>query len=320
MSRLLRRAWLLTKRVAVDSAQDRVQGLAAEGAFFALLSLPPFLLAVLGTIGYFRDVLGSDTMEEMERLVLGAAAQFLSSETMRDFVQPTVDAILAQGRGRVVSLGLIVALWSGSRATSVFIDAITIASDLEDSLSMWRRRLLAFALTLVEAITGVVVLPALVVGPRLVEFVTPSPFKAVVRTAVDIAFWPAVALLAVLLLTTLYHVSLPARTPWRRDLPGAFLALGVWLLGSYGLRLYVEYFLLGESPYGPLAAPLVLLLWLYVASFAVMLGAELNAVIQELWPASRSRDEGKLADVNGSRDLSDSSQATSTTGDREGAS
>ncbi|MDP8960448.1 MAG: YihY/virulence factor BrkB family protein, partial [Actinomycetota bacterium] len=54
MSRLLAHAWLVTKRVALDSAQDRVHGLAAEGAFFALLSLPPFLLAVLGTIGYFR--------------------------------------------------------------------------------------------------------------------------------------------------------------------------------------------------------------------------------------------------------------------------
>ncbi len=289
MPRVLAQAWLLTKRVAIESAQDRVHGLAAEGAFFALLSLPPFLLAVLGTIGYFRDVLGSDTMEGIERLVLGAAAEFLSSETVRGFMEPTVEAILAQGRGRVVSLGLVIALWAGSRATTVYIDAIVIASDLEVTRSMWRKRLLAFALTLLGAVIGIVVLPGLVVGPRLVEFVTPSPFKSVVTTAVDVAFWPLVALLAVLLLTTLYHVSLPARTPWRRDLPGALLALGVWLLGSYGLRLYVEYFLLGESPYGPLAAPLVLLLWLYVASFAVMLGAELNAVIQQMWPASHSR-------------------------------
>ncbi|MFN2556220.1 MAG: YihY/virulence factor BrkB family protein [Nitriliruptorales bacterium] len=284
LARLLSHAWLLTKRVAVDSARDRIHGLAAEGAFFALLSLPPFMLAVLGTIGYFRDALGAETMEEIERLVIGAAGEFLSSETMRDFVQPTVDSILARGRGRVVSLGLVVALWSGSRATSVFIDAITIATGVEEERSAWRKRLLAFALTLVGAIVGVVVLPGLVIGPRFVRFLTPWPFKQLMTTVVDIAFWPAVALLAVLLLATLYHVSLPVRTPWRRALPGAFLALGVWLLGSYGLRLYVAYFLLGESPYGPLAAPLVLLLWLYVASFAVALGAELNAVIQQLWP------------------------------------
>ncbi len=320
MSRLLTGTWLLARRAAVNSAQHRIHGLAAEGAFFALLSLPPFLLAVLGTIGYFRDVLGADTMEEIERLVISAAAEFLSSGTVRDFVQPTVDAIFAQGRGRVVSLGLVVSLWSGSRATTVFIDAITIASDLEDSRSIWRKRLLSFALTLIEAVIGVIVLPGLVVGPRLVEFLTPSSFRPVVRMAVDFAFWPAVALLAVLLLTTLYHVSLPARTHWRRDFPGALLALGVWLLGSYGLRLYVEYFLLGESPYGPLAAPLVLLLWLYVASFAVMLGAEFNAAIQQLWPAARSRQESFALESSGPRGSSDAPKPTPAKSDREEAS
>ncbi|MDQ4130325.1 MAG: YihY/virulence factor BrkB family protein [Actinomycetota bacterium] len=280
---------LVAKRVVRESARDRIHGLAAEGAFFALLSLPPFLLAVLGTIGYFRDVLGPDAMDRIERLVLGVAAEFLSSGTMRDFVQPTVDTILAQGRGRVVSLGLIVALWSGSAAASVYIQAITVASDLEESRPVWQRRLVAFALTLLGAVIGVVVLPLLVVGADVVEYATPTLFQPVVKTAMEIAFWPLIALLAVSLLATLYHVSLPASTPWYRDLPGAFLALGVWLLGSYALRIYVDYFLLGQSPYGPLAAPLVLLLWLYVASFAVLLGAELNAVVQQVRPAGRSR-------------------------------
>ncbi|MDP8931924.1 MAG: YihY/virulence factor BrkB family protein [Actinomycetota bacterium] len=284
MSRLSAHAWLLTKRVALDSAQDRVHGLAAEGAFFALLSLPPFLLAVLGTIGYFRDLLGPDTMDEIQGLMLGVPAEFLSSDTMREFIRPSVDAILERGRGGVVSLGLVIALWSGSRATGVYIDAIAIAYDLGDPRPLWQRRLLAFALTLVAAVIGVVVLPGLVVGPRLVKLVTPAPFETAVSTAVTLVFWPMVALLAVLLLATLYHVSLPQRTPWQRDLPGAFLALGVWLLGSYGLRLYVEHSLLGQSPYGPLAAPLVVLLWLYVTAFAVLLGAELNGVIHQLWP------------------------------------
>jgi membrane protein len=98
------------------------------------------------------------------------------------------------------------------------------------------------------------------------------------------AYWPFVVLVSVALIATLYHLSVPVRTPWHRDIPGAMLAMGLWLAGSVGLRWYFELALRHNSTYAAVAAPMAVLLWLYVTALAVLLGAELNAQIDRLWP------------------------------------
>ena len=85
-------------------------------------------------------------------------------------------------------------------------------------------------------------------------------------------------------LTSLYHVSVPVRTPWRRDLPGAAVALVIWIVGSVLLRIYLDTSVDSTSAYGSLAAPIAVLFWLYVTALAVLIGAGLNAVVDKLWP------------------------------------
>ena len=80
-------------------------------------------------------------------------------------------------------------------------------------------------------------------------------------------------------LATLFHVGLPWRTPWRRDLPGAVLALLIWLLAAAGLRAYLALSARDDAVYSQLGTPIAVVLWLYVTAFAVLLGAELNAEI-----------------------------------------
>jgi membrane protein len=90
--------------------------------------------------------------------------------------------------------------------------------------------------------------------------------------------------MAVASLTTLYHVSTPMRTPWLRDMPGAVLTLVIWALASFVLRGTISASLGGTSIYGPLSAPIVLLIWLYFLAIAVLIGAALNAAIRVMWP------------------------------------
>jgi uncharacterized BrkB/YihY/UPF0761 family membrane protein len=99
-----------------------------------------------------------------------------------------------------------------------------------------------------------------------------------------VLYWPFIAGICVLLLTTVYHYAVPWRTPFRRDLPGALLALLLWIVASVGVRHYVGWTLTSESVYGSLAAPIVVLLWLYITALAVLMGAELNAEIEKMWP------------------------------------
>lgn len=134
-------AWALGFRTVRDSIEDRLPGLAAEVAFYILLSLPPLLLVGLGAVGYTGELFGPETVEEVRLRILSAAATVLTPTTMQDIVRPAVDSLLEQGRADILSIGAILALWSGSRALRVIVRAVTIAYDLKDRRTWWQHRL-----------------------------------------------------------------------------------------------------------------------------------------------------------------------------------
>jgi YihY family inner membrane protein len=256
----------------------RVTGLAAEAAFFALLSLPPLLLGLVGTLGYFADILGAGTIDRVEGTILRAASVVLSERGVSQVVAPTLDNILGEGRVDITVAGAVIALWSGSRALNVYVDTITIAYGLGGRRGIIRTRVLSFTLYLIGLVLGIVLLPLVVAGPQLVTRVFPYAV-----TTVQVLYWPVVTVLSVAFLATLYHLSVPVRTPWRTDLPGAVLALVIWVAGSFLLRFYLGATIEGPSVYGSLAAPVAVLLWLYVTALAVLIGAALNAEVDRTW-------------------------------------
>ena len=108
-------------------------------------------------------------------------------------------------------------------------------------------------------------------------------------------YWPVVLVLCVCFLATLYHVSVPVRTLWRYNLPGAVFTMFVWIFGSALLRWLLVATASGStSIYGPLAAPIAVLIWMYILALAVLIGAALNAAFDEIWPqdaVTRARAE-----------------------------
>ena len=102
---------------------------------------------------------------------------------------------------------------------------------------------------------------------------------------VSLAYWPAVVLISLALLTSLYHLAIPVRTPWRRALPGAVVGLGLWVGGAVLLRWWLTIAFSSTTTYGPLSAPIAVLVFMYLTALAILLGAELNAEFDRLWPA-----------------------------------
>ena len=90
-------------------------------------------------------------------------------------------------------------------------------------------------------------------------------------------------------LATLFHVSTPRRSPWLRDVPGAALTLVIWVMASFAVRGMIAASLGGSSIYGPLSAPIVIMIWLYALAIAVLIGAALNAAVREMWPSEEER-------------------------------
>ncbi|MGV9455146.1 YihY/virulence factor BrkB family protein [Streptomyces sp. NPDC003635] len=276
-----RTAWLLLKDTVNSCIEYRILGLAAEAAFFTLLSVPPLLLSMIGLLGYVDDWTGTDTISSLEANLLEASRTVLSDKGVRQIAQPILDDVMKGGRPDVISIGFLFALWSGSRAVNVFIDTITVMYGLDGVRGIVKTRLVAFVLFLVALVIGSIALPLMVAGPDAVLNVLPWS-----ETLVQMLYWPVVILLSVAFLTTLYHVSVPVRSPWIEDVPGALVALGMWVLGSFLLRIYLTNTVEGATIYGSLAAAVAVLLWIGVSAFAVLVGAAVNAAIDRVWPAA----------------------------------
>jgi len=259
----------------------RVTGLASEAGFFALLSLPPLLFGLFGGAGYVGRWLGPDTVAQVSRAISVYAARFLTDSSVRDVIVPTVDDVLGNGRSDVISIGLLVSVWSGSRALNVFVDTISIMYGQSGVRGIIRTRVLSLSLYFISILIGAIVIPLVLIGPSLVAELLPSRLGFLAAL-----YWPVVVVMTTASLTTLFHISTPRRSPWVRDIPGAVLALTIWVLTSLFLRIYLGNSIGGSSRsiYGPLAAPIVVLIWLYFLAIAVLIGAALNAAMRTLWP------------------------------------
>lgn len=260
----------------------RVTGLAAEAGFFALLSLPPLVLGLAGTAAWIGARLGVETTTALEQALRDVVSPFLTEDVVEAALLPTLNDALANPRLDLVSIGFLLSLWSGSRALNVYVDTISIMYGLGGHRSILRTRALSFTLYLLTLVLGALTIPLVLIGPSLLGQWLPSQLGWLLAL-----YWPVVTVLGVALLATLYHVSTPVRTRWPRDLPGAVVALVIWILASFVLRAALGAAIGGASIYGPLTAPIVVLIWLYLVALAVLIGAALNAAIDRWWPHER---------------------------------
>ncbi|TQN31883.1 membrane protein [Haloactinospora alba] len=274
---------LLLGRTVRSVVRARVVGLAAESAFFSLLSLPALLLGLLGTLGHLSPLLGEDTVQEIRVWMLDLAETVLTARTVDRMVAPLVDDFLRGAQGGLLSVTFVVSLWSGSRAMNVFIDAITIAYGLDGLRGYIRQRALAFLTYLGGLLFALVMLPVLVAGPDVIRDLLPEA-----AGYLRFAYWPVVGGLSVLALVLLYTLSVPVRTPVLRHLPGALLAMVILVAGSGALRLYLDASFGRVTIYGSLTAPIAILAWLWVMALAVLIGTTLNAEMDAIWPTGRT--------------------------------
>jgi membrane protein len=282
-----RHARNLAVRTITKAWHDRVLGLSAEAAFWQLLSMPSLFLALLAALGYFSQLAGHDAVSRVQANLLNAFSRAFSAEVVDQLIAPVVRQVLNEGRADVLSVSFLLALWAGSSATATFVNTITIAYDMRDLRGAVRSRLLALGIYLGSIVVGVIVLPALVLGPTVLPELFPRSARHQADRIISDAYWPTVIVLLLLGLTSLYHLAPPRRLPWRRGVPGAVLAMVIFILGSAGLREYITVIVARNHAYGTLAAPIAALLFFFVLALGVLLGAEFNAAIEHGSPTVR---------------------------------
>jgi membrane protein len=295
-------------RTLAKAWQDRILGLSAEAAFWQILSVPPLLIGLLGSLGYLGSFIGAGSVAEIEDQLLAASAEALTADVVDSLVRPTLADILGSGRLDLVSVGFLLSLWAGSSATATFMNTVVIAYDQRDVRGPIRTRLMALWLFVVGMVMAVLTLPLLVLGRGVLVGLLPADWRDTATVLVNAVYWPLVLVGLVLALTSFYHVVLPRRLPWKRHLPGTVLAVAFFLVAVLLLRAYVADILTATLPYGALATPIAALLFCFFFGMAVLLGAELNATIQTRWPAplrrhERRRQERRAAKLERARRL-----------------
>jgi len=183
-----------------------------------------------------------------------------------------------------VSLGFLISLWAGSSAISAFVDSVVEAHDQTPLRHPVRQRLFALLLYVVMLLFLIVTAPLMVRGPRKLAQLIPDGLQDVLAYG----YYPALITGLIITVVILYRVALPEPLPSHRLIFGAALASVAFLIATLGLRIYLWWITGTGYTYGALATPIAFLLFAFFAGFAIMLGAEFNAAIQEEWPAPRT--------------------------------
>jgi membrane protein len=267
----------VAKRLITNIRDHNLTLISGGIAFFALLSAIPALAATVLLYGLVAEP--ADITSSVDDL--GQAIPPEARKLLIDQLNGLAHANHAGlGAGLVVSL--VIALWSASAAMKHLLVALTVASGGHEQRSYVRLRGLAALLTVGGLVFITAVLAAVTAGPALTQHVMDDH---TVATVVSILRWPVVALLMVLALAVLYHYA-PDRTGavdkrggWRWWSWGAALATASWLVVSALFSLYVSHFSSYNKVYGSLAAVVVFMLWLYLSTLCVLLGAEINAIL-----------------------------------------
>jgi membrane protein len=262
---------------------------AAEAAFWQVLSLPPLLLGLLGSLGYVAQWFGQNVIDEAHSAIIDWSRTAFSANVVEQIIQPTVMDILQHGRGEILTVGFLISLWAGSSAMSSFVDAITTAHDQYGVRNDVWQRIFALLLYLAALVLLVIGLPILALGPDALPKLFPVAWRPEIAYWLDTFYYPTIGVLLVLALATLYKLALPRKLPWHRGLPGAVLAMIVFLLSSIVLRLYISWITTTGYTYGALATPIAFLLFAFFIGLAIVIGAYFNAAIQEMWPARMTR-------------------------------
>ena len=270
----------LVLEVVNKADRDRLLGLAAETAFFAVLTLFPTLLVAAAVLGQLGSLIGADNAIRVEDAVLRFLDQLLT-----DSAGGAIDTVrqLFDTGANALTFATLLALFSLSTAFATLINTVNLAYDAPETRGWWRRRWLGLLLGFGSVLTGALAVTLLVIGPLFGpagEVIARFGLGAEYEILWSTLRWPVAFLALVMWATTMDHLMPARRTRWRDDLPGGLLTALLWLAASWGLNLYLDLVVTASPLFGALGGGLILMTWFYLLCVALLAGAELNTILQ----------------------------------------
>ncbi len=264
----------LCKYVLEECERDDIFGRAAQLAYYFLFSLFPMLLFLAALLAFLP-------IPNLLDSLLDYLSSVLPSEAFR-LVSGTAIEVISHQRFGLLSLGLLITLWTSSSAMVAVIHTLNIAYNVPESRPWWRQRILAIALTVGLAIFTIIALTIIFFGGQIGERIALSfGYLSAFHIFWNIAQWPLLIGFVLFGLDLVYFFAPNMRMRWRWITPGAVFALVCWVTISYGLRYYIARFTNYDATYGSIGGVMILMLWLYLTGLLMLLGGEINSVIEQ---------------------------------------
>jgi len=272
----------LTKKTIKKLGEDELSTRSAALSYYFILALFPMFLFLLSLIGIF---LGSSS--ELRESVLSALGRMAPGSTS-DLVHSVLNETAKSSNGIKVAAGILGALWSASAGMSAVTVSLNVVHKVTETRPWWKQKLTAIGLTVSLAALIIVALALVLYGGKIghaiaSQFGLNDAFN-VIWQAVQ---WGVPFVAMFLSFSVVYYFAPNLRSEWHWVTPGAALGVMIWLAASLGFRAYLHFFNSYSATYGSLGAVVILLLWLYITGFAILIGAELNWIIE-------AADKGQL--------------------------
>ena len=266
--------WPTVKRTAAEFQEDNLTDWAAALTYYGLLALFPALLALVSIVGLVANP--ESTTRTLTDIVTGIGPQS-AAETFAGPIRQVTESRATAGFALVI--GTIIALWSASGYLGAFIRASNVVYETREGRPFWKLRPLQLVMTLLLVVLlAVMALGVVLTGPIVSAVADPIGVSGTAVSIWDIAKWPIIALLFVVMINVLYYASPNVRQrPFRWITLGSVVALVVWMIASGLFALYVANFGSYNKTYGSLASVVVVLIWLWITNLAILFGHELNA-------------------------------------------
>lgn len=262
------------KRTLSEFSEDNLTDSAAALTYYAVLSIFPALLALVAIVGLVGNPHTVTT--EMTKLVssIGPAS------AAQTFKAPIEGLTKSSGTaGVLLIVGIASALWTASGYVGAFMRASNVIYEVEEGRSFIKLRPLQMLVTLVLVVLLALVLVALVLtGPLAGKVGSAVGIGSSAVTVWNIAKWPVLLIVVMFMIALLYYASPNAKLRSLKSImPGAVLAVVVWLVASAAFAFYVANFGSYNKTYGSLGAIIIFLVWMWITNVAILLGAEINA-------------------------------------------
>jgi membrane protein len=274
---LTKQSWRYVVRKTVrEFSDDQCTDLAAALTYYSVLALFPAAIAILSLVGLVGQ--GPKTVDTLLQIL-----RDLGASSAADTLEPTLTQLSnTSNAGLALILGLAAALWSASGYVNAFGRGMNRVYEIDEGRPIWKLRPAMLLVTVITVVlTALVALGLVVTGPAAQAVGDAIGLGSSVVALWNIAKWPVLLAVVILIVTLLYYATPNVKQPrFRWISPGAIVAILTWMVASAAFGLYVANFSSYNKTYGSLAGVIVFLLWLWITNLALLFGAELDAELE----------------------------------------